>query len=320
MKPRARRPPENSPAGAKARIARAFAPAISWLNGDIDLSQDSHGGERTRAANRHAFPAEYQRGLYEAIFRRRDIRKFIPDAVPDEVLARVIVAAHHAASVGFTQPWDFIVVRDSERRREVKRVFEQQRALNATQFTGDRLRKFLALKLEGILEAPLNLIVTCQPDRFGPAVLGKVSIREVEVYSTCLAVANLWLAARAEGLGVGWVSIVRNDALREIFSIPNHIIPVAYLCIGYVESFPDRPVLESAEWAARMPARTLLHFDSWNCKIEGDGHTLADLVQSPGIWRHQLDVTAPLDSGHRGVEHRAEGAGVPIGVAKTQGD
>ena len=290
------------------------------MNGDIDLSQDSHGGERTRAANRHAFPAEYQRGLYEAIFRRRDIRKFIPDAVPDEVLARVIVAAHHAASVGFTQPWDFIVVRDSERRREVKRVFEQQRALNATQFTGDRLREFLALKLEGILEAPLNLIVTCQPDRFGPAVLGKVSIREVEVYSTCLAVANLWLAARAEGLGVGWVSIVRNDALREIFSIPNHIIPVAYLCIGYVESFPDRPVLESAEWAARMPARTLLHFDSWNCKIEGDGHTLADLVQSPEIWRHQLDVTAPLDSGHRGVEHRAEGAGVPIGVAKTQGD
>jgi hypothetical protein len=86
------------------------------LNGDIALSQDSHGGERTRAASHHAFPAEYQRGLYEAIFRRRDIRKFIPDAVPDEVLARVIVAAHHAASVGFTQPWDFLVVRDTERR------------------------------------------------------------------------------------------------------------------------------------------------------------------------------------------------------------
>jgi 5,6-dimethylbenzimidazole synthase len=277
------------------------------------LSQDS--GERTRAGNRHALPAEYQRGLYEAIFRRRDVRKFIPDAVPDDVLARVIVAAHHAASVGFTQPWDFILLRDVERRREVKRIFERERAINAAQFTGDRLRKFLALKLEGILEAPLNLIVTCEPDRFGPAVLGKVSIREVEVYSTCLAVANLWLAARAEGVGVGWVSIVTNDALREIFSIPAHIIPVAYLCIGYVDAFPDRPLLESAEWAARMPARTLLHFDSWNGKTESDGHALAHLVESPEIWRDLLTDAAPHDA-----EHQAESADVPHRTPKPRGE
>jgi len=268
-----------------------------------------------RATDHHALSAEYQRGLYEAIFRRRDIRKFIPDAVPDEVLARVIVAAHHAASVGFTQPWDFIVVRDTERRREVKRVFEQERVINAAQFTGDRLRKFLALKLEGILEAPLNLIVTCEPDRFGPAVLGKVSIREVEVYSTCLAVGNLWLAARAEGLGVGWVSIVRNETLGEIFSIPNHIIPVAYLCIGYVEAFPDQPVLESAEWAARMPARALLHFDSWKGSTESDGHTLADLVQSPEIWRGLFADAAPSDA-----EPRTVGTDVPNAISKPRGE
>jgi 5,6-dimethylbenzimidazole synthase len=286
------------------------------VEGKIALSQGSQDSERARAANRHAFPAEYQRGLYEAIFRRRDIRKFIPDAVPDEVLARVIVAAHHAASVGFTQPWDFIVVRDTERRRQVKRVFEQERTINAAQFTGDRLRKFLALKLEGILEAPLNLIVTCEPDRFGPAVLGKVSIREVEVYSTCLAVGNLWLAARAEGLGVGWVSIVRNDALREIFSIPNHIIPVAYLCVGYVEDFPDRPVLESAEWAARMPPRGLLHFDSWGGKTESDGHVLADLLQSVEIWRGLLTHAAPRDTEPQDNDRQADGADVPHGISK----
>jgi 5,6-dimethylbenzimidazole synthase len=237
---------------------------------------------------KNALPIEHQRGLYETIFRRRDIRNFLPDEVPDEVLARIIVAAHHAASVGFTQPWDFIVVRDLERRREVKRVFERERARNAAQFTGARLRKFLSLKLEGILDAPLNLIVTCAPDRFGPAVLGKVSIREVEVYSTCLAVGNLWLAARAEGLGVGWVSIVRNDLLRKIFSIPPQVIPVAYLCVGYVESFPDQPLLESAEWAARMPPRDLLHFDSWDGPTEDAGHKLAELVQSPAIWRGLL--------------------------------
>ncbi len=238
---------------------------------------------------RHALPAEHQRGLYEAIFRRRDIRNFLSDEVPDEILARIIVAAHHAASVGYTQPWDFIVVRDLERRRKVKRVFEEERVRNAAQFTGERLRKFLGLKLEGILEAPLNLVVTCAPDRFGPAVLGKVSIRDVEVYSTCLAVGNLWLAARAEGLGVGWVSIVRNDVLREVFSIPPAVIPVAYLCIGFVATFPDQPLLESAEWAARMPPRTLLHFDTWDGRGEGADNKLAELVQDPAIWRGLLD-------------------------------
>ena len=296
---------------------RAFAPATSSHNGESVLSPNSH--DRERAASRHAFPAEYQRGLYEAIFRRRDIRKFIADAVPDEVLARVLVAAHHAASVGFTQPWDFIVVRDTERRREVKRVFEDERAKNAAQFTGDRLEKFLALKLEGILEAPLNLIVTCEPDRFGPAVLGKVSISEVEVYSTCLAVGNLWLAARAEGLGVGWVSIMRNDALREIFSIPGHIIPVAYLCVGYVETFPDRPVLESAEWASRMPPRALIHFDSWNGTAESDGHAIAALVQSPEIWRGLLTESAAPDPA-REQDRRNEDANAPNITLKAHGD
>src|ERR1700736_2883521 len=182
-------------------------------------------------ARRHAFAPEFQRGLYKAIFRRRDIREFIPDPVPDEVLARVLVAAHHAASVGFTQPWDFIIVGDLERRHEVKRIFEQERAKNSEQFEGARREKFLSLKLEGILEAPLNLIVTCEPERFGPGVLGKVSLRDVEVYSTCLAVENLWLAARAEGLGTGWVSIIRNEDLSRIFGIPASVIPLAYLCI-----------------------------------------------------------------------------------------
>ena len=208
----------------------------------------------TDTRNPHAFTDALKRGLYEAIFRRRDIREFIPEPIPDEVLARVLIAAHHAASVGFTQPWDFIVVRSLERRRRVKEIFEAERAKNAAQFSGARREKYLSLKLEGILEAPLNLIVTCKPDRFGPAVLGKTSIRDVEIYSACLAVENLWLAARAEGLGMGWVSILRNDALAEIFGIPDDVIPVAYLCVGYVRDFPDRPVLASARLGAAIAA------------------------------------------------------------------
>ena len=136
----------------------------------------------------------------------------------------------------------------------VKEVFEAERQKNAAQFSGERREKYLSLKLEGILEAPLNLIVTCKPDRFGPAVLGKTSIRDVEIYSACLAVENLWLTARAEGLGVGWVSIMRNDALAEIFGIPADVIPIAYLCIGYVREFPDRPILASAGLGAAPAA------------------------------------------------------------------
>ena len=264
------------------RLAPLFDPVITK-----NLMKSS--GLRARR-DRNAFSNALKRGLYEAIFRRRDIRQFTPDPIPDEVLARILIAAHHAASVGFTQPWDFIIVRDHERRRRVKEIFEAERAKNAAQFTGARRKKFLSLKLEGILEAPLNVIVTCKPDRFGPGVLGKTSIREVEIYSACLAVENLWLAARVEGIGVGWVSILRNDALATIFGIPGDVIPVAYLCLGYVSEFPERPILATAEWASRLPPRTLIHFDSWNGRkgagpLKAAAGDLKSRIDDPSIWR-----------------------------------
>jgi 5,6-dimethylbenzimidazole synthase len=250
----------------------------------------------TDAPDRFAFTDALKRGLYEAIFRRRDIREFIPDPIPDEVLARVLIGAHHAASVGFTQPWDFIVVRSREQRRRVKEVFEAEHAKNAAEFTGERRDKYLSLKLEGILEAPLNLIVTCKPDRFGPAVLGKTSIRDVEIYSACLAVENLWLTTRAEGLGMGWVSILRNDALAEIFAIPDDVIPIAYLCIGYVRKFPDRPILASADWAQRLPAKSLIHFDSWNdasTRVSPAAQALLNKIDDHSIWQSIFPEDSP---------------------------
>ncbi|MGH8011420.1 MAG: 5,6-dimethylbenzimidazole synthase, partial [Candidatus Binataceae bacterium] len=175
-------------------------------------------------------------------------------------------------------------------RQEVRCVFEEERRKNAAQFSGARRDKFFSLKLEGILEAPLNLIVTCKPERFGPGVLGKVSITDVEMYSACLAVGNLWLAARAEGLGVGWVSIVRNEDLHRIFGIPAGIIPIAYLCVGYPVAFPPQPLLESAQWAARLPPSELLHFDSWDNVVEPRGH-VAEMVRDPRIWRGFLPTS-----------------------------
>ena len=135
------------------------------------------------------------------------------------------------------------MIRDLERRRRVHAIFDEERIKNADQFVDERRARFLSLKLEGILESPLNVLVTCTPGRSGPGILGKTSIRDVEIYSACLAVENFWLAARAEGLGVGWVSILRNEALVEIFSIPAGTSPLAYLCVGYVRNFPDQPVL-----------------------------------------------------------------------------
>ena len=244
--------------------------------------------------NRHEFTDALKRGLYEAVFRRRDIREFTSEPIRDDALARVLIAAHHAASVGFSQPWDFIVVRSVEARRRVKEIFEEERAKNAAEFTGARREKFLSLKLEGILEAPINLIVTCTPERFGPAVLGKTSIRDVEIYSACLAVENLWLTARAEGLGVGWVSILRNDALAEIFGIPDSAIPIAYLCMGYVREFPDRPTLASAQWAERLPPRSLIHIDNWS-KAGTPDDPLVKKIEDPKIWHSIFPEDSPED-------------------------
>ena len=215
------------------------------------------------------FPPEERRGLYRAIYERRDIRSFREDQVPPETLARILKAAHRGPSVGYMQPWDFILVSDVETREQVKDLFERERQAASNFFDDTRRDHYLSLKLEGIMEAPVNLCVTCDPTR-GEEVLGRNSIPETDIYSTCCAVQNLWLAARAEGLGVGWVSILKLPRLRGILGIPPHIVPVAYLCLGYPVEFPDRPLLETAGWRDRLPLRSLVHYDGWGNQA-GDG-------------------------------------------------
>ena len=211
------------------------------------------------------FPPESKEGLYAAIFGRRDVRSFRPDPVPDDVLARILAAAHHAPSVGFMQPWDFLLIRSRELRERIKELSDRERRAAAVFYDEPRRDKYLSMKLEGIMDAPLNLCVTCDPTRGGPQVLGRSSIPETDVYSTCLAVQNLWLAARAEGVGVGWVSILRNAELRGILGIPPHVIPVAYLCLGYPEGgFEERPLLESNGWRERIDLDLLVRYETWN--------------------------------------------------------
>jgi len=202
--------------------------------------------------------------VYKTIFSRRDVRnEFKSDPIPEDVLTRVLTAAHHAPSVGFMQPWDFIVVKQKEIKQQIKDAFSLAHTEAATMFDDEKKATYQSLKLEGIMEAPIGICVTCDRTRNGPVVIGRTAIPEMDLYSSVCAVQNLWLAARAENLGVGWVSIIHNEALNEILNIPDHIIPVAYLCVGYVSFFHEKPELEKAGWLPRKELGSIVHYDSW---------------------------------------------------------
>ncbi len=203
-------------------------------------------------------------GVYRAVYERRDIRKhFLPTPITQAMLRKLLNAAHHAGSVGFMQPWNFIVIQDQGTKSAVKKIFEEVNEKARTNYSGQKRQKYASLKLEGIEEAPVNLCVTCDPQRGGPHVLGRSTVRETDIYSTCCAIQNLWLVARAEGIGVGWVSILDNHALQRVLQIPPQIIPIAYLCMGYVAQFPDQPMLEEEGWAQRLPLEDVVHEDRW---------------------------------------------------------
>ena len=208
--------------------------------------------------------------VYKAIMLRRDIRRqFEPTPIPQDVLARILSAAHHAGSVGFMQPWDFILIEDRDTRQGVLDSFLRERDRSAEFYEGERKELYLSLKLEGILESALNVCITCDRTRGGPHVLGRSTIIETDLYSTCCAIQNLWLAARAEGIGVGWVSILDPKALSTVLGLPDQIVPVAYLCMGYVSEFPDGPELQRAGWRRRLPLSELVHLDRWENRAAG---------------------------------------------------
>lgn len=210
------------------------------------------------------FTTPEREAVYRAIFARRDVRRFVSTPIAEEVIERLLLAAHHAPSVGFMQPWSFIVIREPRTKKAVKQAFLSARAVEAQQFSDGRKELYLRLKLEGIEDAPLNICVTCDSTRHGPAVLGRSLNPQTDIYSTCCAIQNLWLAARAEGLGVGWVSILAEERLKSILRIPAHIAVVGYLCLGYPERFEAQPELEAAGWLHRLPLREVIFHETWD--------------------------------------------------------
>ncbi|MEU0380580.1 nicotinate-nucleotide--dimethylbenzimidazole phosphoribosyltransferase [Streptomyces cyaneofuscatus] len=249
------------------------------------------------AAPQEAFtpPAPgYDDAEREAVLRvmreRRDIRNgFRSDPIPHEVLLRVLEAAHTAPSVGHSQPWDFVVIRSAETRRSMHELAQRQREAYAKSLPKGRAKQFKELKIEAILDTPVNIVVTADPTRGGRHTLGRHTQPQMAPYSSALAVENLWLAARAEGLGVGWVSFFDEREMVRALGLPEHLEVVAYLCVGYVDEFPEEPELLQAGWSKRRPLSWVVHEETYGRRAL-PGEEPHDLLQET------ISAIRPLDA------------------------
>ncbi|MCK9931004.1 5,6-dimethylbenzimidazole synthase [Frankia sp. Mgl5] len=202
--------------------------------------------------------------LYRTIRQRRDVRgQFTGEPLGPGVLRRVLAAAHAAPSVGLSQPWDFIVVANAATKAALHAHVQHERQVFAATLSGERAERFAEIKIDGVLESTLSLAVTYDASRGAPAVLGRHAIADAGLYSVCLAIENLWLAATAEGLGVGWVSFYQEAFVRELLGLPAGLRPVAWLCLGPVTHLESTPDLERHGWAHRRPLDAVVHHERW---------------------------------------------------------
>ncbi len=244
-----------------------------------------------------AFPEAERAGLYRAILERRDIRSYRPDPVPDQILASILRAAHQAGSVGFMQPWNFGLIREPAIKQAMHAHFLDVNDRAANPYEGDRQDRYRSLKLQGLLDAPIHILVTCDPERGGPHVLGRATMRETDVYSTCLAVQNLWLAARAEGVGVGWMSLMEPAFVRQLLGIPESVILVAYLTVGYPVAFPTEPMLEVLGWRQRQDLTDLIWTDSWDRPLAEHAPTLTEVLMRTDLGQMVAEVSGSRTEG-----------------------
>ncbi|MEW1853171.1 nicotinate-nucleotide--dimethylbenzimidazole phosphoribosyltransferase [Streptomyces albidoflavus] len=260
--------PEAVPAEPEAvEAAEAGFPEETQVAEEEAVSGEETPAGLPQEAPRPAAPgyAEAERDAVLRVMReRRDIRNgFRSDPIPHDVLLRVLEAAHTAPSVGHSQPWDFVVIRSADTRRAMHELAERQREAYATSLPKGRAKQFKELKIEAILDTPVNIVVTADPTRGGRHTLGRHTQPQMAPYSSALAVENLWLAARAEGLGVGWVSFFDEREMVRELGLPDHLEVVAYLCVGYVDEFPEEPELMQAGWSKRRPLSWVVHEETY---------------------------------------------------------
>lgn len=222
----------------------------------------------------HQYSSAEIDAIYRAIHERRDMRHFRPDPVDPDVLARLLRAAHHAPSVGYMQPWRFVRITDPALRASVGEIVETERQRTA-EALGERGEAFMRLKVEGIRECGELLVVGLCSDR-ERHVFGRRTLPEMDLASAACAIENLWLAARAEGLGMGWVSLFDPEELAQLLAMPAGARPIAILCLGHVDAFYDRPMLEHEHWAERLSLTDLISADRWPETPTDDDRSIAD--------------------------------------------
>nr|WP_314570084.1 5,6-dimethylbenzimidazole synthase [uncultured Pseudomonas sp.] len=203
--------------------------------------------------------------IYRVIAERRDMRHFIGGDVPPALLARLLAAAHQGPSVGLMQPWRFVRISDRALRGRIQALVEEER-LRTAQAMGERSDQFMQLKVEGINDCAEVLVAALMDDR-ERHVFGRRTLPEMDLASVSCAIQNLWLAARAEGLGMGWVSLFDPQALAEVLGMPAGAKPVAVLCLGPVEQFYEAPMLELQGWAAGQPLEQMLYENQWGTSL-----------------------------------------------------
>jgi 5,6-dimethylbenzimidazole synthase len=217
-----------------------------------------------KLAAAEAFSEAEKLAVYKAINTRRDVRdQFLPTPLPDLIVTKILEAAHHAPSVGFMQPWNFILIRESAQKQKIWEAFNRANQEAAEMFDEARQSQYQKLKLEGILKSPLNICITCDRSRGGEVILGRTHNPQMDLYSSVCAVQNLWLAARAEGIGVGWVSIYHDRELKDLLGIPAEIEIIAYLCLGYVDELYAEPELQAKGWRNRLALEDLVSEGHW---------------------------------------------------------
>ena len=225
------------------------------------MSIDSTPASAPPETPSHAFSEAERAAVYRAIHERRDMRHFSGGTVPEDVLLRLLRAAHHAPSVGFMQPWRFIRIKRKDLREGIHALVEQERVRTA-EALGERQDDFMKLKVQGVLDAAEVLVIAMPPGREAH-VFGRRTLPEMDIASAACAIENLWLAARAEGLGMGWVSIFDPQELAQLLHMPEGAHPLGVLCLGPVQAFYSEPMLQQEKWAKRMPLEDMLMDDVW---------------------------------------------------------
>ncbi|MEV8587234.1 nicotinate-nucleotide--dimethylbenzimidazole phosphoribosyltransferase [Streptomyces sp. NPDC051180] len=259
---------------------------------EADADPAADGEEPAQGAPAPGYDDAEREAVLRVMRERRDIRNgFRSDPIPHEVLLRVLEAAHTAPSVGHSQPWDFVVIRSAETRQTMHELAQRQREAYAKSLPKARAKQFKELKIEAILDTPVNIVVTADPTRGGRHTLGRYTQPQMAPYSSALAVENLWLAARAEGLGVGWVSFFDEREMVRALGLPEHLEVVAYLCVGYVDEFPDEPELAQAGWSKRRPLAWVVHEETYGRRAL-PGEEPHDLLQETVANIRPLDAKA----------------------------